>query len=65
MDGSLETTHVRCPACGETVELLIDCSVARQEYVEDCEVCCRPMNVLARLDRDGVPDVRVSRAYSA
>lgn len=34
-----------CPYCGEPIELLIDTSVAEQEYVEDCEVCCRPMVV--------------------
>ena len=34
-----------CPYCGEPIELLIDTSIAEQEYVEDCEVCCRPMVV--------------------
>jgi Cysteine-rich CPXCG len=61
----LETTQLQCPACGETIELLIDCSVSHQEYVEDCEVCCRPMNVAVRIDRNGLPEVRASRAYSA
>lgn len=62
MTGRVETAHVQCPACGEKIELLIDCSVARQEYVEDCEVCCRPMNVAVSVDRAGFPGVRVSRA---
>lgn len=26
--------------------MLIDCSVANQEYIEDCEVCCRPIEVM-------------------
>ena len=34
-----------CPYCGKPIELLIDTSIAEQEYVEDCEVCCRPMVV--------------------
>ena len=38
---SLERSY--CPYCGELIELLIDTSIAQQEYVEDCEVCCRPM----------------------
>ncbi len=45
---SLNVTTVRrvlCPYCGQPVELLIDGTVARQRYVEDCEVCCRPMVV--------------------
>lgn len=34
---------VQCPYCGEVFDLLVDCSVPRQQYVEDCEVCCRPI----------------------
>ncbi len=34
-----------CPCCGEPITLLLDPSVPEQEYVEDCEVCCRPMIV--------------------
>jgi hypothetical protein len=37
----LEVT-VQCPYCWEQFSLLIDASVESQEYVEDCEVCCRP-----------------------
>ena len=40
---SLEKSY--CPYCGEPIELLIDKSITQQEYVEDCEVCCRPMVV--------------------
>jgi hypothetical protein len=40
-----ETVTVVCPYCGEPVELLVDGTIAHQQYVEDCEVCCRPMLV--------------------
>jgi hypothetical protein len=37
---------LRCPCCGETVELLIDeGGGSPQSYVEDCPVCCRPWQV--------------------
>lgn len=39
-----------CPYCGESIELLIDSSVDEQEYVEDCQVCCRPVVVFAIID---------------
>lgn len=42
-----------CPACGEPIELAIDCSVAEQSYVEDCSVCCRPMVVRVLIGQDG------------
>ena len=42
-----------CPYCGEPITLLVDASVPEQSYVEDCEVCCRPMIVQAWADEDG------------
>ena len=35
----------RCPYCGETISLLVDCSDGDQSYIEDCQVCCRPIQV--------------------
>ena len=40
----LDTEHVCCPYCGENIEVLIDCSIDAQAYIEDCPVCCRPIN---------------------
>ncbi len=34
-----------CPYCGEPVHLLADEEMLGESYVEDCEVCCRPMVV--------------------
>lgn len=35
----------QCPYCWENVSMLIDKSISKQTYVEDCEVCCNPMQV--------------------
>ncbi|MDX5152267.1 MAG: CPXCG motif-containing cysteine-rich protein [Acidiferrobacterales bacterium] len=35
---------IQCPYCGETIEILVDCSVPQQDYIEDCQVCCQPIN---------------------
>lgn len=43
----------QCPYCGESISLLIDCSEAEQAYVEDCEVCCRPIEVRVLIDHQG------------
>lgn len=40
---------ISCPYCGETLTLGLDYSAARQTYVEDCHVCCRPMLVTVRV----------------
>ena len=34
---------ISCPYCGEVITVLIDNSVPYQEYIEDCQVCCRPI----------------------
>ncbi len=34
-----------CPWCGERISMILDLSVDRQSYVEDCEVCCNPIEV--------------------
>jgi hypothetical protein len=60
-DGTAETeASVLCPYCGETVEIGIDPgSGPRQEYVEDCPVCCRPWNVSVSYAEDGSAEVSV------
>ncbi|MDX1499694.1 MAG: CPXCG motif-containing cysteine-rich protein [Woeseiaceae bacterium] len=37
--------RIDCPYCGEPVTILVDVSAGSQAYIEDCEVCCRPMNI--------------------
>lgn len=52
-----------CPYCGEPVELYVDGGGgARQRYVEDCAICCRPIEVDAGEDADGEPVVALHRA---
>ena len=41
----LPIRSIDCPYCGESIDLVIDDSVGNQQYVEDCSVCCRPINV--------------------
>ena len=34
-----------CPYCGQRISMLLDLSISTQSYIEDCEVCCRPIEV--------------------
>ena len=45
MAWAVETIESHCPYCGEPVQLLVDSSAGAQHYIEDCQVCCRPMVV--------------------
>lgn len=39
-----------CPFCNAPISMLLDPSVDAQAYVEDCEVCCRPIEVRYAID---------------
>ena len=41
-----------CPNSGEPFETHPDTSAGSQRYVEDCAVCCRPIEVSLRVDAD-------------
>lgn len=49
-----ELVSVHCPYCGEPIELVVDASAGSATYVEDCPVCCRPMQVDADVSGDDV-----------
>ena len=34
-----------CPYCWEEISMILDTSARTQTYVEDCEVCCNPIEV--------------------
>jgi hypothetical protein len=56
------TAEVVCPHCWESVTLSLDLSVEQQTYIEDCEVCCRPMQVLVVAAPGELIEVRVEAA---
>ncbi|WP_396206270.1 CPXCG motif-containing cysteine-rich protein [Gemmatimonas sp.] len=52
--------RVSCPYCGESVEITLDPGGgANQQYIEDCQVCCRPWVVSVSYDEDGTAHVFV------
>jgi len=55
----LEELAVQCPYCWQTIQVLIDCSLEAQEYIEDCQVCCRPIVFDVLVDDDGCPTVNL------
>ena len=50
----LQTHELTCPYCGENIQLFLDCSINSQEYIEDCQVCCRPINVIINIEDEEV-----------
>ncbi|WP_400077066.1 CPXCG motif-containing cysteine-rich protein [Winogradskyella sp. R77965] len=35
----------QCPYCWEEISMLVDTSQSQQKYIEDCEICCNPIQV--------------------
>ena len=50
--GRLVEMSVGCPYCGERIDVLLDNSVPQQDYIEDCQVCCRPINFEVTVGHD-------------
>lgn len=44
---------IGCPYCGERIVIFIDGSVSTQSYVEDCQVCCRPISLDVEIVAEG------------
>lgn len=41
---------VQCPYCGQACEIVVDTSAGSQRFTTDCEVCCRPFEVIAECE---------------
>ena len=44
---------IGCPYCGERINLLIDPQEIGQQYIEDCPVCCQPIEMKTDVDPHG------------
>lgn len=42
-----------CPYCGESFDTLVDLSAGAQRYIEDCAVCCCPIEITLEVDDGG------------
>jgi hypothetical protein len=57
----LEEVDVTCPYCSARLTLLLDLTAAPSDYIEDCAVCCAPIEVMLRLDEDSQPQLWLKR----
>lgn len=46
-------TEIACPYCGEMILIRLDLSAGAQSCVEDCQVCCQPIQVGVQVDVGG------------
>lgn len=56
----LEVT-TQCPFCGEAFSIVVDPSEELQTYIEDCEVCCRPIHFTVMFSEGELVSIEASR----
>lgn len=50
-----------CPYCGEQISMVLDSSAGRQTYVEDCEVCCQPIEISYTIEGEALTGFRAEK----
>jgi hypothetical protein len=59
----IEERSIQCPHCGEVFDILIDCMSQDQMYIEDCTVCCSPIELIVTIvEFDNRSEMRVQVA---
>lgn len=54
--------HFHCPHCWQHISVILDPSVAEQQYIEDCEVCCNPLIFTIKFSSGELEEFNVGRA---
>jgi hypothetical protein len=52
-ESGLQSRAVQCPYCGESFETAVDTSAGSAHYIEDCQVCCQPIEFTLEVEDDG------------
>jgi hypothetical protein len=52
--GGMQFHLVECPYCGESFETPVDTSSGSARYVEDCQICCQPIEFSLEVNHAGV-----------
>lgn len=60
MDALIEVS-IDCPYCGASFTTLLDTSGGACDYIEDCAVCCQPIEFQLYFDEDDEPRLSVRR----
>ena len=59
---SLQSHNVQCPYCGEQIEVDIEVLEEAQSFIEDCSVCCRPIQLEVETNSEDEVEVIASRS---
>ena len=54
--------RVECPFCGQRFYIFVDVSAGDQQYIEDCQICCRPIEFRISIESGKVKEILVDPA---
>ena len=57
----IEERDFDCPYCGEYMSVSVDCSAGSHDFIEDCAVCCRPIELHAEVDNGLISSLTARR----
>lgn len=46
----MEEAEITCPHCFSEITLMVDMSAGSQQYIEDCQVCCNPLEITITME---------------
>lgn len=52
----------QCPYCFQTISFVCEELYGDQTYIEDCEVCCNPIQIMYRVEDGSIVDVKTEKA---
>ncbi|MBC7464661.1 MAG: CPXCG motif-containing cysteine-rich protein [Bdellovibrio sp.] len=53
----------KCPYCLEKISMLLDVSIEdHQTYIEDCEVCCQPIQIQFQAENGKVKGFQATKS---
>ncbi len=56
-----DNAEIECPYCGEWIALELDTTNPAQRYIEDCQVCCRPIEISTTAAENGEIQLTIAR----
>jgi transcription elongation factor Elf1 len=62
MNDRMLERRISCPFCAEPMTILVDLSAGDQSYIEDCQICCQPMQLSFQSDGDELAALQVDCA---
>ncbi|SFS33918.1 CPXCG motif-containing cysteine-rich protein [Lutibacter maritimus] len=57
----MEEHFFQCPYCWEEVSILLDPSVKKNVFIEDCEVCCNPLEFSVQFENEQLINFTVNQ----